>query len=209
MMAMAMKRKATGLEGFNVLLSWKNLKLERTILNIIEGRGVCVGETKFQRQTFRSKGATHNRVRDTLYEKINIIVEAMMPNKGKKKKTRGKAFTAKYQLEEKWNREKSWSKCLLYGGLGQRCALLDSWTHTNSKFIRLTYGLMDSWTHGLMNLWTYELTDLWTYGLMDSWTHGLILSPWEKSSLLIFLKVKYTLELKFLLEQLWRISQDS
>ena len=108
---------------------------------------MCVGETKFQRQTFRSKGATHNRVRDTLYEKINIIVEAMMPNKGKKKKTRGKASTAKYQLRRKMEQREKLIKMLALWGFGTKMC---------------TFGLMDSYKFKIYKV------DLWTHGLMDS-----------------------------------------
>ena len=140
-MAMVTKRKAIALEGFNVLLSRKNLKLEKPILNIIEGRGVCVGETGFQRQTLRSKGTTHDKVRDALYEKINIIVE------GKKKLTRGKASTAKYQLRRKMEQRGKLIKKLALWRFGTKMC---------------TFGLMDSYKFKIYKV------DLWTHGLMDS-----------------------------------------
>ena len=68
-------------------------------MNIIEDRGVYVGKTMYQDKTLRSREATFDKVRDALYDKINISVEAMMPNitVKKKKSTRGEASTTKYQ----------------------------------------------------------------------------------------------------------------
>ena len=88
-----------------------------------------------------------DRVRDTLYEKINIIVEAMMLNKGRKKKTRGNASTAKYQLRRKMEQSEKLIKKLALWGFGTKMC---------------TFGLMDSYKFKIYKV------DLWTHGLMDS-----------------------------------------
>ena len=74
-----MKKKARGLERFNVL-SYRAPSLERPNMNIIKDLRVYVGETIYQGKTLRSREATFNKARDALYDQINIIVEAQMPN---------------------------------------------------------------------------------------------------------------------------------
>ena len=53
----------------------------------------------YQGKTLRSREATFDKARDALYNKINISIEAQMPNiiMKKKKTMRGEASTAKSQ----------------------------------------------------------------------------------------------------------------
>ena len=93
-----MKKKARGLERFNVLSSRAPF-LERPSMNIIKDRRVYVGETMYQDKTLRSREATFNKARDALYDKMNISIKADLWNiiMKKKKTTRGEASTAKSQ----------------------------------------------------------------------------------------------------------------
>ena len=97
-----MKKKAKEIEWFNVL-SFRAPSLERPTMNIIKDLRVYVGETMYQGKTLRSREATFDKARDALYDQINIITEAQMPNiiMKKKKTTRGEASTAKYHQGRK------------------------------------------------------------------------------------------------------------
>ena len=83
---MAKKRKATAMEGFNVLLSRKYLKLEKPFMKIQESHGKWFAEAEFQGEKMMIKGKTWARVRDALGDKMTSMVEAMDMYTGKKKK---------------------------------------------------------------------------------------------------------------------------
>ena len=83
----------------------------------------------------QSSEATLDKARDTLYHKINIIIEAMMPNITiKKKSTRGEASTAKSQERRHMEKREKLIKTLAWG-LGQSHAL--SASVEASKSIRI------------------------------------------------------------------------
>ena len=94
------KRKARGLELFNILFSRGHF-LERPILNIYKHRAVYVGETRYKGKILGSRDATHNKARDALYGKINISVEAMMPNITVKKKKSTRVEASSHQVPGK------------------------------------------------------------------------------------------------------------
>ena len=54
----ATKRKATGMEGFKVLLSRKYLKLEKPFMKIEQSHGKWLGEAEFQGKKLMIKGKT-------------------------------------------------------------------------------------------------------------------------------------------------------
>ena len=117
-----MKKKARGLKWFNVLSS-RAPSLERPSMNIIKDLRVYVGETMYQGKTLRSREATFDKARDALYDKINISIEAQMPNiiMKKKKTTRGEASTAKYHQGRKIEKREKLIKTL--AELGYRTKL--------------------------------------------------------------------------------------
>ena len=51
----ATKRKATGIKGFNVLLSRKYLKVDKPILNLKQRHGRFIRETEFQGEIMQIK----------------------------------------------------------------------------------------------------------------------------------------------------------
>ena len=63
---MATKMKATGMDGFNMLLSRKYLKLEKPFMKIQQSHGKWFGEAEFQGEKMMIKGKTWARVRDAL-----------------------------------------------------------------------------------------------------------------------------------------------
>ena len=75
-------------------------------MNIIKDRRVYVGETMYQGKTLRSREATFDKARDALYDKINISIEAQMPNiiRKKKKTTHQQQSPKKKDI---WKKEKS------------------------------------------------------------------------------------------------------
>ena len=99
------KRKSRGLKWFNVLFS-RACFLERPILNIYKHCGVYV--TRYKGKILVSREAIHDKASDAFYDNFNISVEAMMPNitVKKKKSTRGKASTARYQERKKMEKKR-------------------------------------------------------------------------------------------------------
>ena len=82
----ATKRKATGMDGFNVLLSRNYLKLEKSFMKIEQSHGKWFGEAEFQGEKLMMKGKTWARVSDALGDKMTSMVKAMDQYTGKKKK---------------------------------------------------------------------------------------------------------------------------
>ena len=82
----ATKRKATGMDGFNVLLSRNYLKLEKSFMKIEQSHGKWFGEAEFQGEKLMMKGKTRARMRDAMGEKMTSMVEAMVMYTEKKKK---------------------------------------------------------------------------------------------------------------------------
>ena len=76
----------------------------------------------YQGKKLRSREATHDKARDALYDKINISVEAMMPNitMKKKKSTRGEASTTKYQEGRQMEKREKLIKKLALRGYGTK-----------------------------------------------------------------------------------------
>ena len=93
---------------FNVLFSRDHF-LDRPTMNIIEDRGVYVGETMYQGKILRGREATFDKTREALYDKINISIEAIMPNitLKKTKSTMGKHQLQSPRKEDIWKKEKS------------------------------------------------------------------------------------------------------
>ena len=124
------KRKARGLKWFNALFS-RACFLERLIRNIIEHHGIYFRETMYQSKKLRSREATHDKARDALYDKINISVEAMMPNitVKKKKSTRGEASTTKYQEGRQMEKREKLIKKLALWGYGKKMCTGCNWRY--------------------------------------------------------------------------------
>ena len=80
----ATKRKATGMDGFNVLLSRKYL--EKPFMKIQQSHGKWFGEAEFQGEKMMVREKTWARVRGALGDKMTSMVEAMDMYTGKKKK---------------------------------------------------------------------------------------------------------------------------
>ena len=74
---MATKRKATGMDGFNILLSRKYLKLEKPIMKIQQRHGKWFRKAEFQGEKLMIKGKTWTRVRDALGDKMTIMIKAV------------------------------------------------------------------------------------------------------------------------------------
>ena len=118
----ATKRKATGMDGFYVLLFRKYFKLEKPFMKIQESHGKWFGEAEFQGEKMMIKGKTWARVRDALGDKMTSMVEAMDQYTGKKK-TRGPRRLGSKKSVEKRKREKLIKRLALEGYETKLCTV--------------------------------------------------------------------------------------
>ena len=78
-------------------------------MNIIKDLRVYVGETMYQVKILWIREPSFDKARNALYDKMNISIEADLPNitMKKKKSTRGEASTLKSQERRHMEKEKS------------------------------------------------------------------------------------------------------